>query len=27
MAQPIPVFIGFDPHERVAVNVLTNSLS
>ena len=26
MAQPIPVFIGFDPHERAAVNVLSDSL-
>lgn len=26
MAQPIPVFIGFDPHERAAVNVLADSL-
>ena len=26
MAQPIPVFIGYDPHERAAVNVLADSL-
>ncbi len=26
MAQAIPVFIGYDPHERAAVNVLTDSL-
>jgi len=25
-ARPIPVFIGYDPHERAAVNVLTDSL-
>jgi hypothetical protein len=26
MALPIPVFIGYDPHERAAVNVLADSL-
>ena len=26
MALPIPVFIGYDPHERAAVNVLIDSL-
>jgi hypothetical protein len=26
MARPIPVFIGYDPHERAAVNVLADSL-
>jgi hypothetical protein len=26
MAQSIPVFIGYDPHERAAVNVLADSL-
>ena len=26
MAQAIPVFIGYDPHERAAVNVLADSL-
>jgi lipopolysaccharide biosynthesis glycosyltransferase len=26
MAPPIPVFVGYDPHERVAVNVLIDSL-
>lgn len=26
MARPIPVFIGYDPHERAAVNVLSDSL-
>jgi hypothetical protein len=26
MARAIPVFIGYDPHERAAVNVLTDSL-
>lgn len=26
MAPPIPVFVGYDPHERVAVNVLMDSL-
>ena len=26
MARPIPVFIGYDPHERAALNVLADSL-
>jgi hypothetical protein len=26
MTLPIPVFVGYDPHERVAVNVLMDSL-
>jgi hypothetical protein len=26
VARPLPVFIGYDPHERVAVNVLADSL-
>jgi len=26
MVQPIPTFIGFDPQERAATNVLINSL-
>ena len=26
MARLIPVFIGYDPHERAAVNVLADSL-
>jgi hypothetical protein len=26
MARPIPIFIGYDPHERAAVNVLADSL-
>ena len=26
MAVPIPIFIGYDPHERAAVNVLADSL-
>ena len=27
MAQPIPIYIGYDPHERAAVNVLIDSLT
>jgi len=26
MVQPIPIFIGFDPRERAATNVLVDSL-
>jgi hypothetical protein len=26
MAHPIPIYIGYDPHERAAVNVLADSL-